>query len=134
MTSVLDRERALASFHRQGGRARQGSVSDAELALLFGAELAGTVAELERVAQAQGICAGCGGRCCEAIGCAHYRRDAPRCPIHGERPLLCRMHFCERFLAEHRDAVVALRDLYLAVLGDEPLGPPFEEEIPCSPR
>jgi hypothetical protein len=134
MTSALDRQRAIASFHRHGGRARQGRVRDGELALLFGAELAATVAELERVDREQGICAACGGRCCEAIGCAHYRREAPRCPIHAERPLLCRMHFCERFLVEHRDAVIALRDLYLAVLGDEPLGPPFEEENPCSLR
>ena len=126
----MDRRKAIERFALHAERGRSARATDEDLATVFGIELAATVGELERHDREQGICASCGGQCCQAIGCALYRPEAPRCPIHAERPLLCRMHYCERFLGTHREAVVALRDVYLACLGEVALGPPFPEEVP----
>ncbi len=130
MSAERTRQIAIERLARGRERGRAARLSGAELATLLGEELAGAVATLERHDRERGICASCGGRCCAELGCTLYRAEAPRCPIHAERPLLCRMHFCERFLCDHREAVVTLRDVYLAVLGDEPLGPPLSEEDP----
>lgn len=125
----MNRDRAIASF-RAHASTSAAAVSDQEPGAIFGAELGAAVLVLERYDRERRICSSCGGRCCREIGCQRFDPAAPRCPIHEQRPLLCRMHFCEHFLADHRELVVALRDVYLACLGEQELGSPFSEERP----
>jgi hypothetical protein len=125
----LDRQKAIESFAAHAVAA-SAAVTDQDLGSIFGEELARAVATLELHDRERGICASCGGQCCREIGCELFDASAPRCPIHERRSLLCRMHYCERFLADHRELVVALRDVYLACLGDAELASPFPEERP----
>lgn len=69
---------------------------------------------LEGLNQAQAICSGCGGKCCQEMGCELFSPELEGCPIADYRPLLCRFHYCEKFGPEHEGLVKGLRDLFVS--------------------
>ena len=88
-------------------------VTDEEVRHLFGEEVTMAVAKLEHFSKEEQICSGCGGICCNDIGCEIYAPQFSQCPIYAYRPLVCRLHFCHRFDAMYRSMVIDLRDVFV---------------------
>ena len=87
-------------------------VTDEELEKRLELEVIQALNLLEKLNQAQGICSGCKGKCCEEMGCELFFPELDSCPIADYRPLLCRFHYCEKFGAEHEGLIKMLRDLF----------------------
>lgn len=112
----MDVDTAIANFLASCHRFEQLLfVTDEELERLFGRELVMTINRLERFNQEESVCLQCGGSCCHDIGCELYLPRFGRCPIHGFRPIACRLHFCHRFDAVDKSLVLALRNTFLGV-------------------
>ncbi len=90
-------------------------VSDAEIETLFSPELLQMLAQLRQYDQAKGICAGCGDRCCALIHCELYDPGLGFCPAYNLRPLLCRMHYCQKFEV-YQEEVKIIGDVFLESL------------------
>jgi hypothetical protein len=88
-------------------------VSERMVRNLFGEEVVSSLSKLEQFSKEHKICADCGGRCCEEIGCEFFAKEFGGCPIREFRPLMCRFHFCHRFGEENKFLIIALRDIYL---------------------
>jgi hypothetical protein len=111
----VDETEAIANFVEAVGRFTQVALlTDEEVRELFGAETAAALAAFDTYSEETGLCSSCGGVCCREIGCEVYSPLFEECPIHATRPLLCRFHFCHRFDAVDKTAVIALRDVFLA--------------------
>ncbi len=89
-------------------------VTDEELEERLELEVIQALNLLERLNQAQGICSGCGGKCCAEMGCELFSPELGGCPIADYRPLLCRFHYCEKFGPEHEGPIKRLRNLFAA--------------------
>lgn len=110
----MDKARAIDQFL---GRVDQFSqialVTYEELSHLFGEEVAQALAQLEHYSAENRTCADCGGTCCRDIGCELYAAQFAQCPIHGFRPIACRMHFCPRLDDPYRSVIIELRDVFV---------------------
>jgi hypothetical protein len=84
-----------------------------EVRELFGEEMMAALNRLESFAEEQRLCADCGGRCCDDIGCELFVSRFGQCPIHSFRPIACRLHFCQRFDNPYKSAIIELRDVFL---------------------
>jgi hypothetical protein len=91
-------------------------VSDAEMALLFGQEVAEALAELELFSRQGQICLTCRGSCCRLVSCELYWPELTCCPVQKSRPVLCRMHFCRKFTQVYPLLVKESGDIYLESL------------------
>jgi Fe-S-cluster containining protein len=91
-------------------------IADAEMDGLFGAEVKELLAELERYNGQERICRDCVNRCCQLVDCELYSPELSRCPIHSFRPPLCRMHFCNKFVAQYGALVKEAGDVFLESL------------------
>ncbi len=99
-------------------------ISDAEMDSLFGQEVAAALHELELYGRQEGFCRSCRSRCCLLVDCELYVPSFSRCSIHNFRPVLCRMHFCNKFAPVYRDLVKAVGDIFLdSLLAGEHLDP-----------
>jgi len=87
-------------------------ISDAETESLFSGEFRQLVQKIKEYDRDQGICAACAGRCCATIRCELYDPAFDLCPIFNLRPLLCRLHFCNKFDV-YREDVKFIGDVFL---------------------
>lgn len=88
-------------------------LTEGEVEGLFGEEVMSALRRLLDLAREIKLCSDCGGKCCAEVKCELYSTRFEACPIHELRPVACRFHFCHRFGDEHKEAIVALRDIYL---------------------
>jgi hypothetical protein len=99
-------------------------MTDAEMDIIFGDEVPAALRELELYNHREDLCRTCRSRCCLLVDCELYAPGLSRCAIHEFRPLLCRMHFCNKFSPVYREMVKAAGDIYLeSLLAGEHLDP-----------
>lgn len=110
----MNQQRAVTSFCRNSKRfPRLPFITDEELSVLFGPEVARSLLEFNGLNQERRICFTCGGECCEQMRCEIFAPEFEGCPIHEYRPFLCRFHFCPQFAPEMQAQARALRDICL---------------------
>ena len=113
----LDVDRAVASFLKHfEGLSRLPLISDAEMLRLFGQEVIAGLAEMEAYNRREKLCQDCAARCCRLVDCELYAPDFGRCPIYSRRPVLCRMHFCQKFVPRYGTLVKEAGDVFLESL------------------
>lgn len=91
-------------------------ITDAEMVQLFGEEVNLALSKLESYNQQEKFCVNCESRCCLLVNCELYSTDFSRCPIHSFRPVICRMHFCNRFAPVYNSLINELCDIFLESL------------------
>jgi hypothetical protein len=91
-------------------------ISDADYLLLLGPGVVEASAVMSRINGAKNLCADCPKRCCPLVKCELYDTRFSRCPIFEYRPLVCRMHYCDRFVQEDRSFIGEFADVYLNAL------------------
>ena len=91
-------------------------ITDSEMDRLFGEEVSLVLQELERYNQQEEMCHTCRSRCCLLVDCELYVPEFSRCSIHKFRPLLCRMHYCNRFAPVYKELVKTIGDVFLESL------------------
>jgi hypothetical protein len=88
-------------------------IDDSEMESLFGEEVYSGLSELRSLNHQKQFCRSCQSRCCRLVKCELYSDTLAVCPIHHFRPVLCRMHFCDKFTLEYPSLVKDLGDLFL---------------------
>ena len=88
-------------------------ISDDDMLLVWGEDIAESIAELSRFNQQESICQSCKKSCCPLVHCELYFAGFSECPIFPFRPAICRMHFCERFAVSDISFVREFADIYL---------------------
>jgi hypothetical protein len=110
----LDKDRAVGNFLANlDSLSRLPLITDAEIAHLYGADLAAALAELDFINLQEKLCQNCLKRCCQLVGCELYDTVLALCPIHHFRPLLCRMHFCTKYPSVYDPLITILGDIFL---------------------
>jgi hypothetical protein len=110
----LDRDVAIVSFVEHVDHLeRLPFITDHEIKLLYGEEVALALGELERINQEERICQQCDSNCCQEHGCEFFAPQFSRCPIHDLRPAICRFHFCEKFQIAAGSIVKGLSEIFL---------------------
>jgi hypothetical protein len=112
--SHLDVKEAVQRFLSQFERlSRLPFIADSEMEQLYGQEVTRGLAELNRFNQEKRICRNCQDRCCRLVDCELYSEAFSGCPVYPYRPVLCRMHFCNKFALEYPFLVKDLGDIFL---------------------
>jgi hypothetical protein len=110
----LDVEKAVGLFLSQFERLSMlPFITDSEMDQLYGEEVTAGLVELARFNQEKWLCRNCPDRCCRLVDCELYSEAFSCCPIHTYRPILCRMHFCNKFALEYPFLVKDLGDIFL---------------------
>jgi len=110
----LDVQNAVQNFlSKFESLARLPFISDSEMEMLYGQEVTSCLSELLQFNLEKGICFHCQDRCCRLIDCELYSEEFSCCPVYIYRPVLCRMHFCNRFAVEFPAQVKDLGDIFL---------------------
>jgi hypothetical protein len=91
-------------------------IADAEAEALLGAEVSAALVELDAYNRQNQVCHGCQGHCCPRVKCELYDVRFSGCPVEAFRPVLCRLHFCDKFNQAHGPLVKILGDIYLESL------------------
>ncbi|MBI2836583.1 MAG: hypothetical protein HYX85_02695 [Chloroflexi bacterium] len=113
----MDKQKAIASFLKHLPRlSRLPLISDEEMAELYGGEVAAVLRETERFDSSEWVCARCERRCCPAVRCELYAPQFTRCPVHDFRPVICRLHFCNRFPIAASPLMRELDDIFFESL------------------
>lgn len=109
-------------------------LTEEDILLLFGEEVAAALQYMEQHGARMGVCEGCGGQCCREIGCELYSTSFDSCPIHSVRPIVCRFHFCHKFDGAGKDWILALRDIYLGChMAMDSIGNPLLDALDMPP-
>jgi hypothetical protein len=99
-------------------------ITDAEMDVLFGAEVTAALKELDLYNQKEKLCHECHSRCCLLVKCEFYLPGFSRCPVYAFRPLLCRMHYCNKFAPVYKELVKTAGDIFLeSLLAGEAINP-----------
>jgi len=110
----LDGRLAVANFRNNfESLSRLPLITDAEASNLFGDEVNTALARLDRFNQQEHLCQNCSSHCCGIVDCELYDSSLSRCPIQPFRPLLCRMHFCQKYIPAFSTLVKDLGDIFL---------------------
>jgi hypothetical protein len=110
----LDVEEAVGLFLSQfESLGRLPFISDSEMGQLYGQQVNSGLAELDKFNQEKQLCRNCPNRCCLLVDCELYSEAFSGCPIHSYRPILCRMHFCNKFALEYPFLVKDLGNIFL---------------------
>lgn len=113
----MDKAKAVQIFLEQlEKQTRLPLITDEDMVALFGEEVAGAVAELDRQNSRQNLCDDCKGNCCLAVKCELYAPQFGRCPIHGLRPPICRLHYCHKFFPDDDTYLRELSDIFFDCL------------------
>jgi hypothetical protein len=91
-------------------------VSDQEASGLYGLEVSIAVAELDHYNRQHHLCKECQSRCCLRVKCEMYDIHFGTCLVESYRPVLCRLHFCNKSSNIHQPLVKILGDIYLESL------------------
>ena len=131
----MDRDRAVRTFlERLDSLRGLPLVTDAEMAGLFGGEVAAALAELDAVNRAGGICRRCREHCCRLVRCELYSPRFSNCPLYELRPVVCRLHFCHRFPGATASLMEDLSSIFFeAVLAAGRAGSPAAALFDCPP-
>ena len=114
MERRLDKDQAINCFlNNHLILIRLPLISDDEMANLYGEEVISALAEVDEYGRSEGFCRDCRERCCSLISCELYSTELKKCPIQPYRPVLCRMHFCNRFSEKYRMLVKEIGDIFL---------------------
>jgi len=109
----MDKEKAINSFidhiEQLSGLPL---ITDPENNKLFGKEVGAALAELNLYGKERQICSGCESRCCKIARCELYAPQFNSCPIHDFRPVVCRLHFCQKFQIKDHLLVKELSDIF----------------------
>jgi hypothetical protein len=98
------------------GLARLPLLTDVEMEMLLGPEVARGSAVMAHLNLEKNICGGCEKRCCPMVKCELYDTRFSLCPIFDYRPLICRMHYCDRFVVSDKSFIQEFADIYLNAL------------------
>jgi len=113
----LDIDAAVRSFVKNFQKLSRGPmVTDIEMFWLFGSQVAEALADLDNYNQQEGICRDCINRCCMLVRCELYDANLNLCPVQSFRPVLCRMHFCDKFAQVHGQRIKEIGDIFLESL------------------
>lgn len=131
----LNLNKAVESFLLHAGElTRLPFISDSEMEMLFGPEVAASLKELERYNHSEKICLQCPGKCCTLVKCELFQPGFSLCPIHHMRPPLCRMHFCRRFVTVDNSFIQEFTDIFLeSLLEGKKKGLPRINLFDCPP-
>jgi hypothetical protein len=91
-------------------------ITDIEAKELFGPQVTASLVELENYNQQEQICSRCQGRCCLRVKCEVYDASFGGCAVESLRPVLCRLHFCDKFKNGCGPLAKILGDIYLESL------------------
>ncbi len=89
-------------------------ITDLELRELFGQAVGQTLELLAGINEELEICSGCGGECCQQMGCEFFDDAFGGCPVHEYRPLLCRFHYCDKFGENQESLIRELLDIFVS--------------------
>ena len=137
----MDRQQAIASFEKNAKNlVRLPFVENREMEQLYGEEFARTLEKLNRLGREEQVCLDCPICCCAEHSCEFYAPQFNQCPIFDFRPVICRVHFCERFKIADKSIITEVSEIFL--YGTHILAasgsarsiyfnpPPFAEAIP----
>ena len=82
------------------------------MAELYGKEVAAALDSMAQYDREEQVCRRCERRCCLAAHCELYAPHFSRCPIHELRPLVCRLHFCDKFPIAASPVMRELDDIF----------------------
>jgi hypothetical protein len=88
-------------------------LSEADFARLLGGEVVGACQAMSELNQEKRLCADCPKRCCPLVKCELYDTRFSQCPIFEFRPLICRLHYCDRFVLEDPSFIREFADIYV---------------------
>ena len=88
-------------------------ITDLELSQLFGQEVIQAIKFLEGINREHLICSACGGKCCQQMGCELFDEAFGECPVYEYRPVLCRLHYCEKFGDDQESLIRGLLDIFV---------------------
>jgi hypothetical protein len=111
---AMNKDGAINSFRKNiNSLSRLPLITEPEMDMLFGEEVAQVLREISRLDRAEKICSNCRDRCCTLTKCELYTPRLNCCPIHDFRPVLCRLHFCARFHPENATIIRELGDIFV---------------------
>ncbi|MBI2848342.1 MAG: hypothetical protein HYX83_04120 [Chloroflexi bacterium] len=131
----MNKQKAIATFlERLELLERLPLISDTEMEELYGVEVAAALAEMAHYDREYQVCARCEKRCCSVIDCELYAPQFSRCPVHHLRPVICRLHFCNRFPLADSPVMKELDDIFFESLLDaDRVGNPRAKLFDCPP-
>jgi Fe-S-cluster containining protein len=138
---TVDKNKAVNTFlERFESLSRLPLISEDEMRNLYGAEVYAALRILQDKLEQMELCSNCENRCCKRVRCEFYSDELTNCIIYKYRPLLCRMHFCNRLGVEHAPLIKEIGDIFLEGLqAAEPVNkkkaqlfdaPPLKQHIP----
>lgn len=112
--SKMDRQQAIANFEKNAKHlVRLPFVTNREMEQLYGEEFSKTLEKLNRLGREEQVCLGCPSCCCAEHSCEFYDPQFNQCPVFDFRPVICRVHFCERFKIADRSIITELSETFL---------------------
>ena len=137
----MDKEKAINSFLKHVEQLSSlPLITDLENDELFGKEVAAALVKLNLYGKERQICFSCESRCCKIARCELYAPQFNSCPIHDFRPVVCRLHFCQKFQIKDHSLVKELGDIFFdSLIAADHYGctrvrmfdnPPLEESCP----
>ena len=110
----MDKGKAIANFLDYVEQlTRLPLITDQEMKSLFGDEVELAIQELNRLNQERQICLNCNRNCCQEYGCEFFAPQLGWCPVFDIRPVICRLHFCQRFQPEAGLMIMELYEIFL---------------------
>jgi hypothetical protein len=88
-------------------------VTDAEMVQLFGEDVLEANRDMSQYNSEKNICGDCTKRCCPMVRCELYDTRFSQCPVHNWRPLICRMHYCEKYIVGDGSFIREFADIYI---------------------
>jgi hypothetical protein len=110
----VDRGKAIASFLNHFEQlARLPLITDQEMKNLYGDEIELAILEMDRLNQENQLCLNCDRNCCQEYSCEFFAPQFGWCPVFHIRPVICRIHFCQRFQPAACLTIMELYDIFL---------------------
>ena len=110
----MDKGKAIASFLNHFEQlTRLPLITDQEMKNLFGDEVELAIQELNRLNQEKQICLNCNKNCCQEYSCEFFAPQFGWCPVFDIRPVICRLHFCQRFQPAACLMILELYEIFL---------------------
>ncbi len=110
----MDRGKAIACFLNHFEQlTRLPLITDQEMKDLYGGEVESAIRELDRINREKHICMNCDENCCQRYGCEFFAPQLGWCPVFDMRPVICRIHFCQRFHSAACTTILELYDIFL---------------------
>ena len=110
----MDKGKAIASFLNHFEQlTRLPLITNQEMKSLFGDEVELAIQELDRLNREKQICLNCNRNCCQEYSCEFFAPQLGWCPVFDIRPVICRIHFCQRFQPSACQMIMELYEIFL---------------------